>query len=62
MRGWLVIRTPDETRVTIGGLEGTATSVVDVKLVMHSTEVLGPYIRLVASFRMNGVSTDTYLK
>ena len=56
MRGWLVIKTTDETRITIGGLDGTGTSDVDLKLVIHSTDDLGPYLRLKASFRMNGVS------
>ena len=56
LRGWLVISTADGTRVTIGGLNGTGASDVDLKLVMHSTDDLGPYQRLKASFRMNGVS------
>ncbi len=56
MRGWLVINTIDGTRVSIGGLNGTGASDVDLKLVMHSTDDLGPYLRLQASFRMNGVS------
>lgn len=58
MRGWLVINTPDNNPNTIGGLDGTSASVLDLKLVMHSTKALGPYLRLVASFRMNGVSTS----
>ena len=62
MRGWLVINTPDNTRITIGGLDGTATSIVDLKFVMHSIDALRPYLRLVASFRMNGLSTsDVYV-
>lgn len=58
MRGWLVINTPDKGRITIGGLDGTAISVVDLKLVTFAMDALGPSLRLVASFRMNGVSTS----
>lgn len=54
MRGWLVINPNDKPRITIGGHSGSDVSDVDLKLVTHSTDVLGPYLRLKASFRMNG--------
>ena len=52
LRGWLVINTTDGNRITIGGLNGTGTSNVDLKLTIQSTDALGPFLRLVASFRM----------
>ena len=58
MRGWLVINPTDKPQVIIGGHKGTYVSDVDLKLVTHSTDVLGPYLRLKASFRMNGVSAS----
>lgn len=58
MRGWLVINTTDKIHITLGGLDGTGASDVDLKLVIHSTDALGPYLRLVANFRMNGVSAS----
>lgn len=58
MRGWLVINPTDKPRTTIGGHKGTNVSDVDLKLVTHSTDVLGPYLRLKASFRMNGKSAS----
>ncbi len=58
MRGWLVINPTDKPRITIGGHNGTDVSDVDLKLVTHSTDVLGPYLRLKASFRMNGASAS----
>lgn len=58
MRGWLVINPTDKPRITIGGHKGTDVSDVDLKLVTHSTDVLGPYLRLKASFRMNGASAS----
>ena len=61
MRGWLVIDTPNGARITVGGLDGTDTKDVDLKLVIHSTDALGPYLRLVASFRMNGAFARTDL-
>ena len=61
MRGWLVINTSNNKRITVGGLDGTDTKDVDLKLVIHSTDALGPYLRLVASFRMNGALARTDL-
>ena len=58
MRGWLVINTTDKIRITIGGLDGTGTSDVDLKLVIHTTDALRTYIRLVASFRIKCVSAS----
>ena len=58
MRGWLIINTPDNSRITIGGLDGTAIGAVDLKLVTRATDALGPSLGLVVSFRMNGVSTS----
>lgn len=58
MRGWLVINPTDKPRITIGGHKGTDVSDVDLKFVTHSTDVLGPYLRLKASFRMNGASAS----
>lgn len=57
MRGWLVIHPTERPRVIIGGPNGTDVGDVDSKLVVHnSTDYLSPYLRLKASFRMNGAS------
>ena len=62
MRGWLVINPTNKPRITIGGHKGTDVSDVDLKLLTHSTDVLGPYSRLKASFRMNGApGSNTFL-
>lgn len=57
MRGWLVINPTNKPRITIGGLDGTATSDVDLKFVSY-TDAYGMILRLKASFRMNGVSAS----
>ena len=44
MRGWLVINTTNKNRITIGGLDGTETSDVGLKLVILFTDALGPYL------------------
>lgn len=58
MRGWLVINPTDKPRIILGGHNGTDVNDVDLKLVAHSTDDLGPYLRLKASFRLNGASAS----
>lgn len=58
MRCWLDLNPTDKPRIFIGGHEGTDVSDVDLKLVTHSTEDHGPYLRLKASFRLNGATAS----
>ena len=39
-RGWLIVNTSNETRITVGGQDGNDTEDVDLNLVIHSTDAL----------------------